>query len=179
MSYTITANLNLSLNAVEAADTTTSPSSGTQGAQRIFDALAKSLNFGAATYPPVNFRVVDLYTLLAGATADLDLTAIPTAADLTKTVDLTGKKVVAGAFWAPKANAATIRIAAGAATPYHLFGTATDGWTLPRGKRFAFGLDGELDTAFTNGNQAVAAANKLIRLTGTAGDKLYGVLLFG
>lgn len=182
MAHTLTASVNLGLVAQETADATTSPSSGGtgQGAKRIFDYLNKLLQFGAGTYPPINTRVIDIYTVLSGTTADIDLTAVPVAADLTKTVDLTGKKIVAMAFWVPKANTgATLRIAAGAATPYHIFGTSTDGITLAKGFRGVLALDGELDSAFSLATQAVAAGNKLIRITGTSGDKLYGILLFG
>lgn len=179
MSYTITAALALGMSAQEAAGAATSPSSSTQGASRIFDALNKLLQYNSASYPPVSGRIPDLYTVLSASPTDLDLTAIPTAADIAKTTDLTGFKLVGGSLWAPKANAASIVVSC-PANGYPLFGSSSDRITLLAGKRYTWGLDGELDSAFTNPNVAVDATHKLIRLSGTAGtDKLYGILLFG
>lgn len=182
MSYSINAALDLGMNVQESADATTSPSStsGGQGATRIFDAFNTLLQYTAGTYPPVSGRVVDLHTVLASSPTDLDLTAIPSAADVSKAVDLTGLKVVAGVLWAPKDNAGGIEISLPMADGYELFGGADDVVTLLPGQRLVFGLDGEQDDAFANPNVAVSGTHKLITLTGTpTTDELYGLLLFG
>lgn len=180
MSYALSAVLDLGMNAQEAADSDTSPSSSEgQAAARIFDALNTTLRYTDETYPPISGRVVDLYTVIASSPLDLDLTAIPTAADISEVVDLTGLKLVAGVLWAPKDNVGSIRISC-PANGYELFGAAGDAITLLPGQRFSYGLDGESDTDFTNPNVAVAAAHKLIHLVGTpTTDVLKGLLLFG
>ncbi len=181
MTISVAASLNLALVAKEITDTATSPSStsGGQGATRIYDALAKLLNYDSASYPPVNGRVADLYTVMASSPIDIDLTAIQSSADISKTVDLTGKKLVAGALWAPKANTAGIVISC-PANGYELFGSASDRVTLLPGKRLCWGLDGELASGYANPEVAVSGTHKLIRLTdATVTDKLYGLLLFG
>jgi hypothetical protein len=183
MSYSISGNLSLGLNANSVADTTTSPSSVSagQGATRIFDALNKLLIYGPATYPPVNGRIIDFYTLISSTPISYDLTAALTAEDITKTVDMTGKKVVAFALWAPKANVNNIVITC-PANGYELFGAAADRVTLQPGDRYCFGIDGELASTFVNPKFAVAATHKLISIAGTVGagaDKLYGLGLFG
>ena len=183
MSYVLSGALNLGLTGVSNADTTTSPgsTSGGQGSQRIFDALNKLLIYGAATYPPINGRIVDLYTLISATPIDYDLTAAQTAEDIAKTVDMTGKKVVAFGLWAPKANVNNIVVSC-PANGYELFGAAADRVTLQPGDRYCFGIDGELSSTFVNPKIAVSGTHKLIRIAGTVGagaDKLYGLALFG
>jgi hypothetical protein len=110
---------------------------------------------------------------LAGSTVTLDLTAMNLARSASETYDFTGKKLIAAIFKANSANVAAITIAPGASNAYAVFGTAKDIIIGPgRLEAFAFlSLGSDLP--------AVAAGAKNIDISGTSGDKLDVLLLFG
>lgn len=178
MSYTLSASVQARLDVTESADATTSPASGgTQGNARQFAEFSKNYALGASTYPPISGRVIDFSRTLAAADEDVDLTAAKTAADVAETVDMTGKKLVALILWAPKSNAGTIKLHQSGANDYSFNGG--EDIVLQKGERLVKFLDGEGDSAYANPYAAVAAGAKIIRVSGTVGDKLWAMAVMG
>lgn len=127
---------------------------------------------GPSTTPALTKPLVSReITLTSAVITTVDLAAIAALAlpaGATRTVDLTGAKVVAILIRTKNTNnAAGVNIAPGAANPYPLFGTGNDITLLP---------DCELVMAFretASALPAVAAAVKEIDLTGTTGDVVW------
>ena len=108
-------------------------------------------------------------TVTISGTTTLDLTsiaglAVPPAA--TRTLDMTGAKVVVIAFKAADDNAAVINIAPGGSNPYPLFGTGND-IDLRPGMALAAGFGAVATTL-----PAVSGTVKTIDFTGTNGDEV-------
>lgn len=121
--------------------------------------------------------LIDFSAGLPAADNDFDLTVATLARNTGDTVDLTGKKLAAWCFKAPKENAATLVIKPGVANGYNLFGSASDRLTLGPGRSVFSALDSETDPADLD-TPAVAAGAKNIRVSGTVADKLQGFLVF-
>jgi len=177
MAYTIEANMRFAMDAVSRPDTNTSPGSTSQGNSRSFDAYGKSLTFNAASKPPVGGRLVDISRQMIGATEDVDLTSAPSAEDLAELISVNGLKLVGIELWAPKGNTGNITLIGSVTNGFPLLG-AVD-LVLEPGKRVQIGLDGEGDSSYVNPTQVVDATHKIIRISGLAGRKLYGLLMFG
>lgn len=122
----------------------------------------------SVTKPPV-------YKSLA-ATATIDLTAVQAAAmpnSATRSVDMTGAKVVGAVLKAGAANASAVNIAPGASNPYPLFGTAND-IDLKPGMVVAIGLNGVASQL-----PAVSSTVKNIDVTISGSDTVEILLLLG
>lgn len=146
------------------------PALGTSGNELHFTGLDKSLNYNASSTPSAGF-VIDLsHTIPGGGTTDFDLTAAPLARDISKAVDLTGKKLVAAEIH--NNSDAAFTIAPGASNGYEVFGTNITR-TIAPGERVQFAFDG-VDTD----RDAVAAGDKVITIAGTTGKTCRVLLVF-
>lgn len=128
----------------------------------------------AATTPKAD-AVVDLSFELAAAALTVDLTAAPDAKNISDTVDLTGKKLVAILIVAAADNnAAGVTIVPGAVNGYDILGAAADRLTIYPGQTvcsFQLGAASSWD--------AVAAGDRTIDFTGNVGDELDILAVFG
>lgn len=134
-----------------------------------------NLSLSESTTPAVNKAAISKTVTISG-TITIDLTAVAAAAipaAATRTVDLTGGKLVAFNMRAASANVAAINVAPGASNPYPMFGTGNDLDVKP-GEQIAGSFR---DVA--SSKPAVAGAVKTIDISGTNGDILYLDLLFG
>ena len=134
-------------------------------------ALNKSVTLSATSVPKAQRAVLQDVTIGAGITT-IDFTAAPKS--VSRTEDMTGKKVTACKIVTGSLNAGNVTIAHGASNPYPLFGTAKDVILGPgRTEQFAFadGVDSNLP--------AVAGGAKTIDISGTAADTVRLELIFG
>lgn len=177
MSYSHEATINLGLAVTEKADSTTSPGSSAVGQTRVFDGQSAVLSLNATSKPPISGRTVEFSVTLAGASQDLDLTAIPTSADVAVVFNATGLKLVSLILHAPKSNAGNVGINGAVLNGYPILGAVA--LVLTKGLRLALGMDGESDAAYVNPNQAVDATHKIVQITGAAGYVLRGRAVFG
>jgi hypothetical protein len=136
--------------------------------------LAKQLN--SSSTPKVDKPPVSLKITLGGSPTTINLAAIAGLAlppSATRTLDMTGAKVVGAVMQAPVANVAAVNVAPGAGAPYPLFGAGNDvdvepGETI--GKCFA---------GIASNKPAVSGSVKNIDVSGTLGDVLYIDLYLG
>lgn len=182
MSWTLQAALQMVLDVVEIADSTTSPGSNDAGNRRVYDQYSQRINLHSLTgsYPEVGNRVVDLSYTLGGTTQDVDLAAAKWAGNVATTIDLTGKKLVALLLnFAKTNNAAGIDFGGHGANAYGLFGTTTKPKFYP-GMSFSLGnFDAAQNgTSFSLALPAVAAGAKDLRFVGTAADVITGLAIF-
>jgi hypothetical protein len=132
-------------------------------------------NFASSGTPALFGRVIDLSLTLAAADTDIDLTAATLAADIAKTVDLTGKKLVGYALLAAAANVGNVTIKPHpSSNPYHLFITTDQGRTLEPGRH----LQSMVTEGEAAGAAAIDATHKNIRISGTVNDVVKILLLF-
>lgn len=143
-------------------------------------ALGAALSFDGANLltllSDADFVGVDISMELAAADNEIDLTAAPWIQNINDTVDVTGLKLVGYALYADGDNAANVVVKPHPATdPYPLFVTASEARTLAPGRHTMSCLasGAAIDTV------AVAGAAKNIRVSGTIGDNLKGLLIFG
>jgi hypothetical protein len=151
-----------------------SPVDGVSNARRFgaYSQLNKILD-GSTT--PIADTVVDLSFTLAGASTTKDLTAAPDAKDIADTVDLTGKKLVAILIVAASDNnAAGVTVVPGAVNGYDILGAAADRLTIYPGQTVCL-----FQLGATSSWDAVGAADKTIDFTGTLGDELDILAVFG
>ena len=160
---------------VAAAYSPASPADGVSNVRRFnaYNQLNKILD-GSTT--PIADTVVDLsFALSGGTTKTWDLTAAPDAKNTAATVDLSGKKLVAMLITAPTDNnAAGITIVPGASNGYDILGGSSDRLTIYPGQTvclFQLGAAANWD--------AVAAGDKTIDFTGTDGDEIDILAVFG
>lgn len=176
MASTVTVTLDAGLTAKETLDSSSSPASGAGGNARTFNQYNLSgVGLSGSTTPKVDAPPVDLSHTLSGASGTLDLTAIPLARDVGQNTDLTGKKLVALLIKAPTGNTGPITIADGATNGYLLFGDASGQVTLKPGEMIikAYQLSS------TQAHAAVGASAKTIDISGTSGDKIEALAVFG
>jgi hypothetical protein len=163
-------------NITEAPAESTSPDSSAAGLSRMFDALNKQvvLQTGGAINLVAN--VVSISRTLAAADEDVDLTAAPLARAVSLTTDMTNKKLVAFAFYAPSTNVAAIIIKPHPTTnAYPLFIGSTEQRTIAPGQTQPSFPTSDSDAIPT---LTVISTRKVIRISGTVGDVLSGLLLF-
>lgn len=148
--------------------------SGSNESDRTMKSVVKLASTLTSTTTP-SITKPPVYKSLA-ATATIDLTAVQAAAmpnSATRSVDMTGAKVVGVILKAGAANAAAVNIAPGASNPYPLFGTAND-IDLKPGMVVAFGFN-----AVASGLPAVSSTVKTIDVTITGSDTVEILLLLG
>lgn len=162
------------LTITETADTTTSPSSGSNGSFRVYDAHNTTSTLTTSGTPAVSGDIVDISRTLSGTSTSIDLTAAPMARDVAETADMTGKKLVSIILKADSGNnAAGIVIKPHGTNGYNLFGTSGQITLYPNGR-----LVMSLVNGGTPQTPAVAGAAKVIELTHTNGDIIGGILVF-
>lgn len=174
---TIRAQVNLSVLASEEFTAVEVPSAGTVSERTLKSGGGNqaSLQLSSTTTPSLTMPPISKTVTIAG-TITLDLTAIAGAVvppSATRTVDLTGAKLVAFTMRAADANAAAINVAPGAANPYPMFGTANDLDVKP-GEQISGSF-----RAVASSKPAVSGTVKTLDISGTNGDILYLDLLFG
>lgn len=174
---TTRAQINLSLLASEEFTATEMPAAGSVAERtlKIGGSNQVSLQLSDATTPAVNAAPISRVITIAG-TITLDFTAIAAAvmpAGATRTLDLTGKKLVGFTLRAKSDNSAVINVAPGGSNPYPFFGTGNDIDVKP-GQQIC-GVFRDVASSCP----AVAAGVKTIDISGTNGNILYLDLLFG
>jgi hypothetical protein len=176
MASTTTVSVNLRINGQEVHDAADVPSAANQSQRTVNTGgndLSQTLNATstpAVTKPPISRKIT-----LGGAPTDLDLTAIqgltiPSGA--TRTLDMTGAKLVAAVFHAAAANTAAVNVGPSGSNDYALFGAGND-IDIPKGMQIniAARIASQLPT--------VGGTAKIIRLSGTSGDIINVDLYFG
>lgn len=135
-----------------------------------------SLSLNGTSTPPVTKPTISKKIELGGSPTVLDLTAVAAAAipaAATRTVDMTGAKLVSYSLRADDGNADPILVGpGGSSNTYDLFGTGID-LPIEPGQHIAsaFRIASSLPT--------VGAGAKNIEISGTSGDDLYLDLVFG
>lgn len=173
------AQFTLSLTASEEFTAAEAPGAGTVSERTLKVGAGNNLSqqLTESSTPAITAAPISLEITIGGAATTLDLTAItggvlPPSA--TRTIDLTGKKLVGYNLRAADDNADPITIGVGAAAdPYPIFGAGRDKDIEP-GEQAAGCFRG-----VASSKPAVAAGVKEIEIDGTAADVLYLDLYFG
>lgn len=171
---TITSTITGSLDTVEEISAADSPASGGAGNRRSFNQYNSNNVQLTGTSTPAVSKVVDLsHTLSGGTTKDWDLTAAPAARNINETEDLTGLRLVgikinntSDSNWTIEPHPTT--------NGYNLFGNASGQVTLLPGARIQQWLEGVAANL-----PAVAAGEKVIRLTGVDTKAIEIIAVFG
>lgn len=176
MASSTTVAVNLRVNGQEVHDAADVPSAANQAQRTVNTAgndLSTTLNATstpAVTKPPISRKIT-----IGGSPTDLDLTAIQgltVPAGATRTLDMTGAKLVAAVFHAASANTGAVTIGPSGSNDYALFGASND-IDLPKGMQI------NLCHRIASQLPAVSGTAKIIRISGTSGDILYVDLYFG
>lgn len=172
----VTLNANLSLAGAEVFTAAEAPTGGTQQARTLnITGADVAATLDSTTTPKIEISPVVRKITISGTTT-IDLTAaagvaLPIAAS--RTVDATGKKLVAVRLSCPTTNVGAVNVAPGGSNPYPLFGTGNDVDVKP----------GQTIIAIVNGVAssygAVGPTAKNIDVTGTTNDVLNVELYFG
>jgi hypothetical protein len=174
---TIRAVATASIDVTETTTSTDSPASPVDGVSNVrrFNAYNQVNQVLDVNTTPKADTVVDLSHTFSGTSKTWDLTAAPTAKNITDTVDLTGKKLVGLIAYAdPDNNASGVLIKSGATNGYDLFGNAAYGVVLYPGMSLDL-----FQLGAAAGEPAVGASDKTIDLTGTAADVVQILAVFG
>jgi len=172
---TVTLDVQLNMTGTEQLTAAEAPTAASAAARALaLGGLNVSATLDASTTPAITATPCFRKVTISGTTT-IDLTAaaapaLPAAA--TRTVDLSGKKLVAYAFKADAANAGGVTISVGGTNGYALFG-ASKSIILQPGES-VFGVLGT-----TSGKPTVGASEKTIDITGTTNDVVTLVLYFG
>lgn len=167
---------NLSLAGAEVFTAAEAPSGATAAARTVsITGPDISTTLDSTTTPKIEVAPIVRKVTISG-TITIDFTAaqgvaLPAAA--TRTLDHTGKKLVAVRLSCPSTNVAVINVAPGASNPYPLFGTGNDIDVKP----------GQTVIAIMNGVAssygAVSPTVKTIDISGTNGDVIQVECYFG
>lgn len=167
---------NLSLAGQEIFDATEAPSGGSQAARTLaITGRDVSATLDATTTPKVEVSPIVRKVTISGTTT-IDLTAaagvsLPAAAS--RTVDASGKKLIALRLSCPTTNAAVVNVAPGGSNPYPLFGSGNDVDVRP-GETVV-----KLINGVASGYPAVSGTAKNIDITGTTNDVIHVEAYFG
>lgn len=173
---TAQATISAVLDAIEtiaAVNSPASPADGNSNTRRYteYNQALKVLNSSST---PVVDTVVDLSRTLAGASESNDLTAAPLASDITDTVDLTGKKLVAMLLVADTGNdSGGLVVKFGATNGYDFLGASGQVTLFPGDTHLVF------QYGAAAGRDAVGASDKTMDFAGTVGDEVSILALFG
>lgn len=113
---------------------------------------------------------------IGGSPTTIDLTALAVPvllSSVTRTVDMTGKNLVAFELSTPITNAAAVNVAPAGSNPYPIFGTGND-IDLKKGMFLCGAISGVASTM-----PDVASDAKGVTFDGTLGDKINVRLYFG
>ncbi len=167
---------NLALSGQEVFDTTEAPSGGSQAARTLtITGRDVSTTLDATTTPKVETSPIVRKVTISGTTT-IDLTAaagvsLPAAAS--RSIDASGKKLIALRLSCPTTNAAAVNVAPGGSNPYPIFGSGNDVDVKP----------GETVVKVVNGvassYPAVSSTVKNIDVTGTTNDVIHVEAYFG
>ena len=167
---------NLSMSGSEVLTAAEAPSGATAAARTIaITGSDISVTLDSTTTPKIEVPPVVRKVTIAG-TITIDFTAaqgvaLPAAA--TRTIDQTGKKLVAVRLSCPTTNVAVINVAPGASNPYPLFGTAND-IDVKAGQTLIAIMNG-----IASPYGAVSATVKTLDISGTNGDVINCEFYFG
>ncbi len=168
-----TSTIVLNLSAAEVFTAAEFPGGASEADRTIRSTLKLTQSMSSSTTPKVDKPPV---SLKIAATTTIDLTAVQGAvmpSTATRTIDLTGAKVVAAVFRAKSDNTSAVNIAPGGSDPYPVFGTANDIDIKP-GMVVAIGFDGVATTL-----PAVSSTVKNITVTVSGSDSVEVLLLAG
>lgn len=167
---------NLSLAGAEAFTAAEAPTGGTQGARTLNITGADiSTTLDGSSTPKIEVSPTVRKITISGTTT-IDLTAAAGVAlpiSASRTVDNTGKKLVAVRLSCPSTNAGAVNVAPGGSNPYPLFGTGNDIDVKP-GQTIIAGIFG-----VASSYPAVSGTVKNLDVTGTTNDVLNVELYFG
>ena len=169
--------VNVSIQGREVFTVAEVPGAASEAARTLTTGAASvSDTHNATSTPKVDKPPVSLYLTMTGSAVQIDLTAaaglaVPYGA--TRTLDLTGAKVVDFIITCPSTNVGNVNVAPGAANPYPLFGTGNDIDVGP-GRTVALA-----QKVVATNLPAVSGTVKRIDVTGTSGDKVYVDLYLG
>lgn len=154
---------------------TTSPAQAANSSLR-YTAYNKNHKLTGTSTPKVDLSPVDISKTLAAADEDIDLTAVPWAGDTSLNKDMSTGKLLALLLNANIANDSGGVIVRPHPTTnaYNLFGSSSDRVTLLPGQSICLGIEGIAANA-----QTVGASAKVIRYSGTIGDIITGIAIFG
>lgn len=170
---TTNATIALQMLANEVFDTTEVPAGASEAARTMkINQMSLSLSLNSSSTPAVDKPPI--YRKLS-TTTTLDLTAVQAASipsTATRSVDMTGKKVVGVALKAGASNAAAVNVAPGGTNPYPLFGSGND---------IDIGPGETLIKAFSAATNlpAVSSTVKDVTITISGSDTLEILLLLG
>jgi len=150
-------------------DSSVAPQVNPQQAAVVLDQLDVSEQLTGDTVPDIQGEPVDLSHTLSGSSGTIDLTAAPIAYRIASTYNLTGKRLIGMILSAPDDNAGTITVATGASNGYPL-GTIP----LEPGEVVVIGQTNKVST-----RAAVAAGDKILDVSGTSGDVVEILAVFG
>lgn len=172
----VTLNANLSLAGAEVFTAAEAPTGGTQQARTLnITGADVSTTLDSTTTPKIEVSPVVRKITISGTTT-IDLTAAAGVAlpiSASRTVDATGKKLVAVRLSCPVTNVGAVNVAPGSSNPYPLFGTGNDLDVKPGQTIIA------IVTGVASSYAAVGPTAKNIDVTGTANDVLNVELYFG
>lgn len=171
----VTVNASNVLDVTETLETSASPAS--ESGSSVVRGSAYSVSnqsLTASTTPKVD-AAVDLSVTLSGSTEVVDLTAAPELKDINDSVDLTGKELVGIIFEANASNNASgCTVEADSTNGYNVLG-ASGKITLFPGMTMSFFIRPGSAAPF----DAVGASDKRILFTGTSGDNVNVLAVFG
>lgn len=165
-----------SLKITETLSSAESPASSSAGNSRIFDNYNAVVALSATSTPKADGPVFDLSTTIAAGPTptDFDLTAAPSARDISEMLDGTGKKLVAIKIQCHKNNnVAGVTIGPQGGNGYNLFGNTSVPLFYPGTETVI------VYNAANTLHAAVAAGAKDIRISGAVGDKVNILAQFG
>lgn len=172
------ANITIELDASEVLTAAEAPSASSdlERTLRAGAATRVSAQLTGSTTPKLDKDLISLELTMTGSAVTVNLTSVaglvnPPSA--TRTVDVTGGKLVGYACKAKSTNVAAINIAPGSSNPYPLFGSGND-QDLKPGQ-----VVGSTFDAVATSYPAVSGTVKNIDISGTSGDVLYIDLYFG
>ena len=167
---------NLSMSGSEVLTAAEAPSGATAAARTIaITGSDISVTLDSTTTPKIEVPPVVRKVTISGTTT-IDFTAaqgvaLPAAA--TRTIDQTGKKLVAFRLSCPTTNAGVVNVAPGASNPYPFLGTANDIDVRP-GQTVIGIVNG-----VASGYGAVSGTVKTLDITGTSNDVINCEFYFG
>lgn len=167
---------NLSLAGSEVFTAAEAPSGATAAARTVaITGPDISTTLDSTTTPKIEVPPIVRKVTISG-TITIDFTAaqgVALPASATRTIDQTGKKLVAMRLSCPITNAAVVNVAPGASNPYPLLGTGNDIDIKPGQTVIA------IMTGIASSYGAVSSTVKTLDITGTTNDVVQCEFYFG
>jgi len=134
------------------------------------------VTLNSTTTPAVEKPAYITTLTIGGSPTTIDLTALSVPlllSSVTRTVDMTGKNLIAFELSAPAANTGSVNVAPAASNPYPIFGASND-VDIKKGMILCGAING-----VASAMPDVASDAKGITFDGTSGDKINVRLYFG